>query len=86
MYLSVGHKIPGCKSEEQLSTYLHIAIQHVQGAAVIHYVMIYEQQKHLVIPHRRSQTHSDSCQRMSNSLRFIYFFRCLIPLQFLLLS
>lgn len=35
-------------------TYLHIAFQHVQSAAVIHYVMIYKQQKHLVIPWRMS--------------------------------
>lgn len=55
MYLSAGLEGPGSQSEEQLSTNLHITIQHAQGAAVVHYVMIYKQQKHLVIPQRMSQ-------------------------------
>lgn len=41
--------------EKQLSAYLHITIQHVQSAAVVHYVVVYEQQKHLVGSQRMSQ-------------------------------
>lgn len=34
---------------QQLPAYLHIAVQHVQSAVVIHHIMVYKQQKHLVM-------------------------------------
>ncbi len=52
MHLGAAHKTLGSKSEKLLSAYLHVAVQRVQSAAVVHYVMVHEQQKHLVVPQR----------------------------------
>ncbi len=78
MHLSSGHKTLGSKSEKLLSPYLHITVQQVQSAAIIHHVMVHKQQKHLVISNGTSQNGS---MFMSS---FLSFFLCLVPLQFLL--